>query len=122
MKDYNILVYAYIGDAYYELLVRDYLIDKGICKVKDLKNASLNYVSAKSQAKILDKITDILTLEENDIVKRGRNAKTNSRSKSCDILTYKHATALECLFGYLYKNNNIDRIKELFDVIVNSGD
>ena len=116
--DYNILVYAYIGDAYYELLVRDYLITKGIAKVKDLKEASLNYVSAKRQAYYLEKIIDVLSEEELDIVKRGRNAKVNSRPKNCDILTYKHATALECLIGYLYKNGKISRIEEIFNMII----
>ena len=116
--DYNILVYAYIGDAYYELLVRNYLIDMGIAKVKDLKEASLKYVSAKRQAYYLEKISNILSLEELDIVKRGRNAKVNSRPKNCDILTYKHATALECLIGYLYKKGDILRIQEIFGEIV----
>lgn len=119
--NYNVLVYAFIGDAYYELLVRDYLIEKKICKLKELKEESLQYVTATRQAYFLTLIEDILSDEEKDIVKRGRNAKINSRSKSCDVLTYKHATAFECLIGYLYKNNKIDRINEIFEKIV-SGD
>ncbi len=121
--NYNMLVLAYIGDAYYELLVRDYLIDLGICKVNDLKNKSLEFVTATRQAYFLTKILDMLSDDEVDIVKKGRNTKTHSRSKSCDIVTYRHATAFECLIGYLYKNKKFNRIEEIFAKIVEvSGD
>ena len=55
--------------------------------------------------------------DEIEIIKRARNTKTHSNPKNCDILTYKHATALESVFGYLYMNNKFDRIKEIFDYI-----
>lgn len=117
--EYNSLVLAYIGDAIYEVLVRKHLIDKGFIKVNDLQKEALNYVSAKNQALFLKELlnNDFLTTYEIEIIKRARNTKTHSKPKNCDILTYKHATALESVFGYLYMNNKYDRIKEIFDYI-----
>ena len=88
-----------------------------------MKEESLKFVSAKSQADILNKIMDYLSDEEKDIVRRGRNVKTNSKPKYCDILTYKYATALEVLIGYLYRKYEIKRISDIFSKIVEiSGD
>ena len=117
--EYNSLVLAYIGDAIYEVLVRKYLIDKNFVKVNDLQKHALNYVSAKNQALFLKELLDniFFTSDEIEIIKRARNTKTHSKPKNCDILTYKHATALESVFGYLYMNNKFDRIKEIFDYI-----
>lgn len=117
--EYNSLVLAYIGDAIYEVLVRKYLIDKGFIKVNDLQKEALNYVSAKNQALFLKELlnNDFFTTYEIEIIKRARNTKTHSKPKNCDILTYKHATALESVFSYLYMNNKYDRIKEIFDYI-----
>ena len=117
--EYNSLVLAYIGDAIYEVLVRKHLIDKGFIKVNDLQKEALNYVSAKNQALFLKELfdNDFFTTYEIEIIKRARNTKTHSKPKNCDILTYKHATALESVFGYLYMNNKYDRIKEIFDYI-----
>ena len=117
--EYNSLVLAYIGDAIYEVLVRKHLIDKGFIKVNDLPKEALNYVSAKNQALFLKELlnNDFFTTYEIEIIKRARNTKTHSKPKNCDILTYKHATALESVFGYLYMNNKYDRIKEIFDYI-----
>ena len=115
----NNLVLAYLGDAVYELYIREYLINKGICKVNDLQNESLKYVSAKSQSSHLDRLINasFLTEEEIEIVKRGRNMSSH-KSKSTDIITYKRSTGLECLIGSLRINNNYSRIKEIMDFIV----
>lgn len=116
----NSLVLAYIGDSIYELLIRDYFINKGINKVNNLQKIVIKYVSANSQAKFINYFLDnnILNEKEIDIVKRGRNAKVFSHPKNTDILTYKWATALECLFGYLYLNNDYARLRELADIIL----
>lgn len=113
----NNLVLAYLGDAVYELHIRKYLVSKGIAKVKNLQQESLNYVSAKSQRRILEELENrnILTKEEIEIVNRGRNADSHS-SKTTDIITYKKATGFECLIGYLYQNNQ-SRMDEILDYI-----
>ena len=111
----NVLVLAYLGDSLYESRVREHLIKKNISNVNDLQKESLNYVSAKSQARILQDLLDnnVLTEEEIVVVKRGRNHKSSRHPKSCDVVTYKHATAFETLIGYLYLENKIDRINEI---------
>lgn len=109
----NILVLAYLGDAVFELYVREHLINIGIAKVKDLQRESIKYVSAVSQVDILNKLIEdgILKDEEIEIVKRGRNAHSH-QSKSTDIVTYKKATGFEALIGYLYLNDR-KRLEQL---------
>lgn len=119
-KNRNVLTLAYIGDAIYELLIRDYLIHKGTYKVNDLQHMAIKYVSAKSQSMYLEKIISlsILTDEEKEIILRARNNKASRHPKNTDILTYKHATALEALFGYLYLEKDEKRINLLLEQIV----
>ena len=119
MKTKNILVVAYIGDAVYELHIRNYLISKNIEKVNELQKNAVNYVSAKNQAKFLKEMFDnnFLSDEEIDIIKRARNHKSHA-SKTTDIITYKHATALEALIGYHYLDNNNERVKEIMSFIL----
>ena len=101
----NNLVLAYLGDAVFELYVREYLIRLGYVKVKELQKKSIEYVSAKAQAKLLDELSSkILSESEIEIVKRGRNAHSHG-SKSTNIVTYKKSTGLETLIGYLYIND-----------------
>ena len=116
----NVLVLAYLGDTIYENYVRKYLINKGIANVNDLQKESIKYVSAKSQANYINVLIDanVLTEDEIDIYKRARNTKVNSHPSSTDIITYKMATGLEALFGYLYLNNKLERIKELINIIM----
>ena len=115
--DYNTLALAYLGDSVYELYIREYLINKGIVKVKELQKNATNYVSAKNQVKILEQIKNDLTEEEIEIVKKGRNAKSHKAPKNTDILTYKHATGFETLIGYLYLNNK-ERLNEIMKLIL----
>ncbi|HOB25943.1 MAG TPA: ribonuclease III domain-containing protein [Bacilli bacterium] len=117
----NNLVMAYLGDAVYELYIREYLINKGISKVKLLQEESIKYVSAVSQRRILENLIDnnILSNEEIEIVNRGRNASSHA-SKSTDIITYKKATGLECLIGNLYKDNK-ERCMQILAYIVGNN-
>ena len=116
----NVLVLAYLGDTIYENYVRKYLIGKGIGNVNDLQKESINYVSAKSQAKFLQDMLDnnFLSEEEICVVKRARNYKTTSHPKNCDIVTYKYATGLESLIGYLDLEGKKDRIDEIMNFIL----
>lgn len=116
----NPLVLAYIGDAIYELEIRKRLIDKKINKVNELQKECIKYVSAKRQALYIDILIDkgILVEEEIEIYKRARNSKVNSHPSNTDIITYKKATGLEAVFGYLYLENKLDRINELINTIM----
>lgn len=116
----NVLVLAYLGDTIYENYVRRYLIDKGIGNVNDLQSESIKYVSAKNQANYIKEMIDnnFFSEEELDIIKRARNYKTTSHPKNCDIVTYKYATGLEALIGYLELENNKERINSIMDYIL----
>ena len=117
----NVLVFAYLGDTIYEDYIRKYLIlDKKIPNVSDLQKESINYVSAKSQARYLNMLIekDFFTEEELYIIRRARNYKSKSHPKNCDIVTYKHATALEAVIGFMELSNNHSRINELMKHIL----
>ena len=116
----NVLVLAYLGDTIYENYVRRHLVNSGIGNVNDLQKNATNYVSAVNQAKFLTEMMDsnFLIEEELDVVKRARNYKTTSHPKSCDIITYKYATGLEALIGYLDLKNNKERIDEIMGFIL----
>ena len=116
----NVISLAYIGDAVYEVYVRDYLIKSGIAKVEELQKESVKYVSAKNQCKILSFLIDNNLLNENelDIVKRGRNYKRASHPKNTDIITYKMSSGFEAMIGYLYLNNDKDRLDEIMNYIL----
>lgn len=119
-REINVLVLAYLGDTIYENYIRRYLIKQGIANVNDLQKEAVNFVSAKSQAAFLTKMMDnnFLNEEEITIVKRARNYKTTSHPKNCDIVTYKYATGLESLIGYLELENRKERIDEIMNFIL----
>lgn len=116
----NSLVLAYLGDTIYENYVRRHLISQGIAHVDELQKSAVKFVSAKSQAAYLQKMMnqDFLSSEELEVVKRARNYKTTSHPKNCDILTYKYATGLEALIGYLDLNNQYSRVDEIMKFIL----
>lgn len=107
------IVLAYIGDAVYEVFIRQYAISMTNQRPNHLHRLSTQYVSARAQAKSLQNLMPMLTEEETDVVKRGRNAKSGSSAKNADILEYRHSTAFECLIGYLYYTKQMDRLQYL---------
>ncbi|MDP9702599.1 ribonuclease-3 family protein [Paenibacillus intestini] len=104
---------AYIGDAVYEVAVRQYLLSKANMRPNHLHRSATKLVSAKAQSRILTSIEAELTEEEQDVVRQGRNAKSGSVPKNADVLEYRHATAFECLIGYLYSSSQNDRMIQL---------
>ncbi|MCZ8523792.1 MULTISPECIES: Mini-ribonuclease 3 [Paenibacillus] len=118
----NPLVLAYMGDAIYEVYVRQYVVSQTNHKPNHMHKTCTRYVSAKAQAKALERWLPLLDEEETDIVKRGRNAKSGSSAKNADILEYRHSTAFECLIGYLYYLGRWDRLQELLRLTLESGE
>ena len=119
VKQINIITLAYLGDAVYEVYIRDTLIKQGYSHVNTLQKEATKYVSARGQAKILTNLikNNFLTEEELAVVKRGRNYKRSTHPKNTDIITYKLSTGFEALIGYLYFNQETERLKELFQQI-----
>ena len=111
------LGYAYIGDAVYELLVRSYLAENGLLGAKNMHQQTVKIVNAKSQSSTVEKLLPFFTDEENDIFRRGRNAKVNSVPKNASEKEYHEATGLEAVLGWLWINKKKQRIVELFSII-----
>ena len=102
---------AYLGDAVWELFVREMLVMRG---VRQPSVEALGYVTAKVQARAAAKILPRLTEEEADIYRRGRNVGHSNLPKSATLAEYCAATGLECLFGWLRLTERRERAGELF--------
>ncbi len=109
---------AYLGDAIYEVYIRQYVLSKLNHRPDHVHKLTTKYVSAKAQAKLLNDLLPILTEEEREVVKRGRNAKSGSAPKNADVLEYRQSTAFECMIGYLYYKGRTDRLSELLSLII----
>jgi len=108
---------AYLGDAVFELLVRDMLVKGGV-PFRDMSRRAKDYVSAVAQNAMYHKIFDILTEDEQNIMKRGRNLHGVSRAKSARVSEYRHATGLEVLFGHLHYSGKFERMNEIFTLCI----
>lgn len=109
---------AYAGDAVYELLVRSYVLKNHDLSVNKMHRLTVRFVKADAQAYIISKLNDELTDEEKKIVKRGRNAKVTSSPKNAEFMDYRYATGFEALLGYLFLNNDIERLMYIFEKVV----
>lgn len=109
---------AHIGDGVYELMCRSYLCAKGDHTVKNLHRDSVALVKASTQAKFADKLLPHLTEEEQSYYRRGKNAHSHAAPKSATPQEYAKATGLETLFGALYLAGKLDRLNELFAIIM----
>lgn len=108
---------AYIGDAAFELMVRERMVFEHNIPVNRLHKKSVAQVCAKAQSDAMKKIADMLSEEETDYYKRGRNANGNHVPKNAVPREYRRATGFECLFGFLHLTGQTERMKELFAVI-----
>ncbi len=112
------LVLAYIGDAIYEAYIRTMLVVNKKTNVNMLHKMSVKYVKAKAQSDILKRIMDKLTPDEQDIVRRGRNAKSATVPKHAEVTDYRYSTGYEALVGYLYLMKQGDRLMEILKLSV----
>ena len=113
-KQTNASVLAFMGDAVYEVYIREYVVERFGQNADRLHKCAIRYVCAAGQAKACkEMMKGFFTEEEVAIVKRGRNHKTGSRTRSADAVTYKVATGFESLIGHLYAEGNERRIREI---------
>lgn len=110
---------AYIGDAYYELRIRKFLIDNKITKSNELRKASIKFVSAHAHQLIMDGIYDALTPEEITIYHRGRNSASSSYRKNVVMSEYQTSSGFEAIIGYHYLRENYERLEELVQMAIN---
>ena len=112
------LALAHLGDSVFELMVRSWLCTRGPSNVKKLHKATVGYVAAPAQAAMAQKILPLLTQEEADVFRRGRNTAPHSVPRAASREEYQTATALEALFGWLYLQGRTERLNELFSVMI----
>ena len=109
---------AHLGDSVFEVMVRSWLVLHGKAKAKDLHRATVRYVAAPAQAAAVERLLPLLTQEEADVYRRGRNTAPHSVPKAATRAQYQAATGLEALFGWLYLQGRTERLNELFEVIM----
>ncbi|MDR3190428.1 MAG: Mini-ribonuclease 3 [Lactobacillaceae bacterium] len=119
-KQLNGLDLAYLGDAVYETFIRQHLLAQGITKPMWLQRTAKNFVSAKAHAAIYNLMVEdeMLTAEELEYFKRGRNAKSHTKAKNTDVVTYRISTGFEALMGYLHASQQDARLDELVTWII----
>lgn len=109
----NAVSLAFVGDAVYSLYVRTLFCTSTQAKSGELHKKSTRFVKATAQSTALDIIEPILTEKEKDVLRRGRNTKTNTVSKNASLADYKKSTAFEAVIGYLYLSGQKDRLNEI---------
>ena len=109
---------AHIGDGVFELMVRSWLVLHGKATNRGLHKATVGYVAAPAQAAMAEKILPVLTEEEADVFRRGRNTSPHSVPKAASRSEYQTATAVEALFGWLWLKGEKDRLNELFGMMM----
>ena len=113
---------AHVGDCVYELMVRSWIVCHGHTGAGDMHSVKEQYVTAGAQQAALERLLPLLSEEEAAVCRRGRNAHVNSVPRHATLGQYHAATALECLFGWLYLRGKHGRLNELFDVIMGKND
>ncbi len=112
------MVLAYIGDAVYELLSRDYVVENGVKRIRDIHKQTVGLVRAHHQALVLRSVQALLTEKEREVVRRGRNVKSHVPHHASPR-EYRSSTGLEALFGYWYLSGQKERMEELFAAMMN---
>lgn len=114
MEELNIKNYAHIGDAVYEVFIREHTILM-TSNLKKLHNLTVHFVNAAYQTELLEKIMPYLTEKEIDLARRARNIPT-SAARRIDRALHSSATSLEVLLGFNYMHDKA-RCAELFGIM-----
>lgn len=113
IRTYSPLTLAYIGDGIFDLVIRSAVVGRGNTKVNELHKRTSQIVKANTQARMMDALQGQLTEEEESIYRRGRNAKSFTMAKNASMSDYRKATGFEALMGFLYLNDQMERLMEL---------
>ena len=113
IRTYSPLTLAYIGDGIFYLVIRTLVVGKGNTSANQLHQRTSHIVKAHSQAIMADALAEIMTPQEQDVYRRGRNAKSHTMAKNATVADYRSATGFEALIGYLYLTEQSERMMEL---------
>jgi len=116
----NGIALAYMGDAAYEVYIREHLIRQGLTKPNRLHHIATNYVSAKAQAALIKLMEEdtFLSDEEWEYFKRGRNSKSYTHAKNTDVVTYRISTGFEAVCGFLFLSGQTERMQEFAEYCI----
>lgn len=122
--NYNGTSLAFIGDAWMSLKVRMHVLEKGYQRPGELQRRCSRWECAHARAEMLRQLEEeaFFDEDEQEIIRRGRNATIHTKAKNADIMTYRHATALEALIGYLYLYHKSERLELLWQAMVRIGE
>ncbi|MDD6155906.1 MAG: ribonuclease III domain-containing protein [Lachnospiraceae bacterium] len=113
IRTYSPLALAYIGDGIFDLVIRSVVVGRGNTRASQLHRRTSEVVKAHTQAEMIRVLEPMLSEEEAEVYRRGRNAKSPTMAKNATMSDYRNATGFEALMGYLYLNDRFDRILEL---------
>ena len=116
IKTISPLVFAYIGDSVYDLIIKSILVARGNIPVNMLHKKASALVKANAQVRMYEVVKDMLTEDEESVFRRGRNAKSYTTAKNATKIDYRMATGYEALIGYLYMSDRVERIYELVSI------
>ncbi|MDO5424836.1 MAG: ribonuclease III domain-containing protein [Eubacteriales bacterium] len=116
LRTYSPLTLAYIGDSIYDLVIRTLVVESGNCPPQKLHKKASSLVKAQAQAEMIERLLPFLTEEEQQIYRRGRNAKSYTMAKNATMHDYRKATGLEAVMGYLYLKDETERLLELVKI------
>ncbi|MCR5626304.1 MAG: ribonuclease III [Lachnospiraceae bacterium] len=124
IKTYSPVTFAFLGDAVYSLYIREKVVIFANTSPKKLHARTSAYVSASAQAYVADRFLEdeVLSEEELDIYKRGKNAHTATSAKNASQADYHKATGVEALIGWLYLKEEHSRVDELMKLAVKYTD
>lgn len=113
----NAVTLAFLGDAVYALYVRDKLVRSHSGKAGELQRTASKVLSARGQSAFLERVLPLFTEDEEEVYRRGRNAKKATKSKNADAVEYARSTGFEAVLGYLYLSGDNERIAYLLSFI-----
>lgn len=109
----NTTALAYLGDAVYEMFIRERVLQTGQIHADRLHRSGVRYVCASGQADVIKALLPLLSPEEEALVRRAKNHKSATKPRNVDHITYKWATAFEAFVGYLYLSGQQERLLEI---------
>lgn len=112
------LALAFIGDAIYEIYIRNYVMSKGFRTINSMHIETIKYVKASAQCKAVKYLLNDLEPEEANIVRRGRNANPHTVPKNANVSEYRYATGFESLCGYLYLMKKHERLEQIIEKVI----
>ena len=115
IKKLNTNTLAYLGDAVFEVIVREKIVREKPGDSNRSHHTAVRYVSSAGQAKAAKTMIaeGFLSDDELTVYKRARNHRTISRPQHADPKEYKIATGFEALLGFLYLSDERERLREI---------